>query len=972
VARVCASLVVVIGVVILVGGALNLSALTRWGAHLPSTVPVTGLVFVTIGSGLLLVPHRVTALVVASAGLVLGLGALAARATSWRHPFETWWIGDAVFDPGRRGLPPGSTLLGLVVTSIAVMLVIVGRSSWAQVFAGVGAAIGWLAALSVLYGDRLSTVSASSFPETATSLPAGVALLLAAAAVFAGTPTEGLSGWISSESPGRRAVRRLLPIVLAVPLLLAALGRWTDLDGRLGEPRAWALLMTLVSLGICGVAVAAVPLIDEYADAARRTELTELRLDAALRAARVEELARALAGAVTVDEVSEIVSGLATAVVNAHAASVGIIDHASRTLDVHHGPGVSQAVRERYANPSLETQLAFTEAARTGRIVLARDYEEYCQRYPDSDPSTAQLGRGGRASLPLVNRSGETFGVLGLSWDQRVGFDDTMMSTLATVAELVAQSLERARLTDEAALEARRNAELARLAEALATAHSTGDVLSFLADRITAPLDADMAVVGLVDRDHHLFHRHFPSAMQPMEQLLGTEPLDRELPLVVAANRGIPVLLEDRAQVEAKYPEALRVFDAAGIIATANLPLRNRRGESFGALGVAWLRPIVFDARLRGLLSTIAELAAQTLERAWLADSSEAERGRAEQLAKLAEALAVAQSTGEVEAVVRANAAGVLDARAAQFIASGDDGDDAEDRDDATLSIPIIASDDDPLGVLVIEWDEPRVIDESLRSGLTTVGELLAQTLERVDLAEAEHRLIEGLQRRILKPFPAVPGFEVDARYEPAAPRLGMGGDWYEGLALDDGARLGLIVGDVVGHGVDSAVEMTQLSGVLSTLVRVGVPLDVIFTRVHEVAQSLSIYATALVAVFDPTASELEFTTAGHLPPVLIDPSGVARLVAAPQHPMIGVGPTRPRSEVVDFGPGCTLVAFTDGLIERRDEPLDHSLERLRWLCEELGALPGEELVDLIISRCRGDVTAEDDLAVVVVRAPLS
>ena len=505
-------------------------------------------------------------------------------------------------------------------------------------------------------------------------------------------------------------------------------------------------------------------------------------------------------------------------------------------------------------------------------------------------------------------------------------------------------------------------------------------MLSFLADRVTAPVDADTAVVGLIDPFHNLFHRHFSTELQPLGDLLESVPLDSQLPLIDAARTGVAVLLEDRAQVEADYPDALPVFDAGGIVAAASLPMRNRTGVAFGALGVAWRRPVVFDQRLRFLLATIAELAAQTLERAWLADASEVERSRAEHLSRLAEALALTQSKEDVEQVISERAAMVVGAESSAFVLSAArggpsevedaSGDGAGPAENGVLTMSVLASDAEPFGTLVFDWGEPVQVDDGLSSTFTTVVELVAQTLERVDLAEAEHRLIEELQRRIIRPLPVVGDLEVAARYEPAAARLGMGGDWYEGLSLDDGARMGLIVGDVVGHGVESAVEMTQLSGVLSTLVRVGVPLDALFARVHEVVHTPTIYATALVGVLDLATSRLELSSAGHPPPVLIGPDGQASLVGGPQHPMIGVPPHRRRSVTVDFVPGSTLVAFTDGLVERRYEPLDDGLERLRVMCSCNWRLPADELVDLIISSFVGDGVAEDDLAVVVVRSP--
>ena len=205
--RMCSWLVLAIGVLVLVGGAGDAPVLTRWWPHLPSTVPITGLVAVSVGSGLLLRRHQGVAVVIAAGGLFLTILAVITRVAGWRHPFESWWMGDTVEELDRHGLPPASTLIGLLVISAAVVLIVAGRERAAQALAALGGGIGWLAALAVLYGDRLATITGSSFPETTTSLPAALGLLVAAVAVFAASPTDGREWMAQCREPGppRRA-----------------------------------------------------------------------------------------------------------------------------------------------------------------------------------------------------------------------------------------------------------------------------------------------------------------------------------------------------------------------------------------------------------------------------------------------------------------------------------------------------------------------------------------------------------------------------------------------------------------------------------------------------------------------------------------------------------------------------------------------------------------------------------------------
>ena len=105
--------------------------------------------------------------------------------------------------------------------------------------------------------------------------------------------------------------------------------------------------------------------------------------------------------------------------------------------------------------------------------------------------------------------------------------------------------------------------------------------------------------------------------------------------------------------------------------------------------------------------------------------------------------------------------------------------------------------------MLSFGWVQARRFDPTLRAVLDTIADLVGQTLERAELYEAEHSVVVSLQRRLLAPPPEVPGLDIAAHYEPAVATVGMGGDWYEVMALEDGT-VAVVVGDVIGHGVDA------------------------------------------------------------------------------------------------------------------------------------------------------------------------
>jgi len=212
-----------------------------------------------------------------------------------------------------------------------------------------------------------------------------------------------------------------------------------------------------------------------------------------------------------------------------------------------------------------------------------------------------------------------------------------------------------------------------------------------------------------------------------------------------------------------------------------------------------------------------------------------------------------------------------------------------------------------------------------------------------------------ALQRSLLPTALAeVSGVEMAARYLPGHDS-GVGGDWYDVFTLPSG-WLGVVVGDVSGHGLRSAVVMGRLRSALRAYALVCAdPADALQhldAKVHHFETGN--LATVLYAMIPPARDRIHISVAGHPQPVLVHPGGYAELLSAPTDVPLGMGrpATGRRTTVVEFPPGALLVCYTDGLVERRHESIDVGLERLRttvWpgqpdeVCTALMLTVGEE-----------------------------
>ncbi|MEU7428947.1 SpoIIE family protein phosphatase [Streptomyces sp. NPDC040750] len=248
----------------------------------------------------------------------------------------------------------------------------------------------------------------------------------------------------------------------------------------------------------------------------------------------------------------------------------------------------------------------------------------------------------------------------------------------------------------------------------------------------------------------------------------------------------------------------------------------------------------------------------------------------------------------------------------------------------------------------------------------------LQQLNEELRQAHArERRIAVALQEAMLHSPDLARHPNIAVRYLPATGSLNVCGDWYDAVDLP-ADRFTVTVGDVVGHGLTAATVMGRLRSALSAATRTvhgpAQALEVLGLYARSVEGALA--ATAVQVLIDCHSHLLIYSSAGHPPPVLLHPDGTCDLLDQATDPPLGARPEHvPRPQAnAPYTPGDTLILYTDGLIERRDEDIDVGLTRLTTTlgtCTDFGA---EHLADALLARLGLASGADDDIAMVVVR----
>ncbi|MFJ9097168.1 SpoIIE family protein phosphatase [Streptomyces sp. NPDC102405] len=272
--------------------------------------------------------------------------------------------------------------------------------------------------------------------------------------------------------------------------------------------------------------------------------------------------------------------------------------------------------------------------------------------------------------------------------------------------------------------------------------------------------------------------------------------------------------------------------------------------------------------------------------------------------------------------------------------------------------------------------DKPQPFDAD---EVALAEELVTRAAVSIDNARRytrEHTMAVTLQRSLLpRRLPEQDALDIAYKYLPA--QAGVGGDWFDVLPLS-GARVALVVGDVVGHGLHAAATMGRLRTAVHNFSALDLPPDELLALLDELVARIDqdeaeesdnspvTGATCLYAVYDPVSRLCTIARAGHPPPALIHPDGSVEYPDVPAGPPLGLGGLPFETADLELAEGSRLVLYTDGLVEDRERDIDVGLELLRTALEQAGPSP-EDTCRAVLD-AQPPTRATDDIALIVAR----
>ncbi len=292
-------------------------------------------------------------------------------------------------------------------------------------------------------------------------------------------------------------------------------------------------------------------------------------------------------------------------------------------------------------------------------------------------------------------------------------------------------------------------------------------------------------------------------------------------------------------------------------------------------------------------------------------------------------------------------------------------------RRGSAAEVPL-AIDGATLGSLRVAPSRGRSLTGTDRLLLADVADRAAISIRRAQLHEHEHWIAVELQRGLLpKRLPALAGIELVTHYQAAGLGAEAGGDWYDAFLLSAG-RIGLVVGDVAGSGIQAASAMGQLRSVTRAFAladdAIRTPGEVL-TRLnrHQLALGLEDLFTLIYVVVDPAAHSLSWANAGHPPPLLRTAAGSTRYLEGGEG-LMGMADVDYHDLAAELSAGDVLILYTDGLIERRGESLDEGLDRLARAAAAGAGEPQVLCREIVEAVAPGGKQLRDDVTAVVVR----
>ncbi|MEV8371120.1 SpoIIE family protein phosphatase [Kribbella sp. NPDC056861] len=279
---------------------------------------------------------------------------------------------------------------------------------------------------------------------------------------------------------------------------------------------------------------------------------------------------------------------------------------------------------------------------------------------------------------------------------------------------------------------------------------------------------------------------------------------------------------------------------------------------------------------------------------------------------------------------------------------------------------------DHPEGTVVLAIDPGRTrpLTDEDQTLLALLAGRIGQGLHRVHQIQQQREAAIALQRAILGPSQLPAGFAV--RYQPAASPLKVGGDWYDTVELMDG-RIGIVVGDCVGRGLEAAAVMGQLRSACRALLLQDTGPAQTLTALDRFAATIpgADCSTVFCGVLDPQSGRLVYSSAGHPPALLGLPDGSVQPLDGGGSIPLAVRPEIQRPEAEYVVPArATLLLYTDGLVERRRESLDAGMKKAAEALLRRSGDPMEELATGLMTDLAPSTGYEDDVALLVYRHP--
>jgi serine phosphatase RsbU (regulator of sigma subunit)/anti-sigma regulatory factor (Ser/Thr protein kinase) len=759
-------------------------------------------------------------------------------------------------------------------------------------------------------------------------------------------------------------------------------------------------------------------------DERRRSTLAK----AAAQAQALQELTSALSAAVTFEDVAHVVLEQARVPVGARFSSLAIVSDDRSTLHLFHrtGGGTGDA---GWRDISLGARMPMTDAARSGQLVVLENREAIREQYPELADGIEQAGLAATAIAPIRAANGQVAAALGFAWDSphELGRDEAVV--MRTVTILCRQALDRARLYDAEQQSRERLQRLQELTALLSRAVTLDDVLDVIADDGIRLLGADRTRVMLPNAT-----RTALDVVRSEDTVTArvSTPVDAPAVSAEAFRSGELVWITSPEELAERFPTSSLATADLTFQAIGAVPLVSD-GEVLGVWALGFVRPVLLTDERQRLALLFGEQAAQALRRAYhnAADALARQRaeGRQEVVARLSQALTTADvaealaegatsTFGADRALVMLkdrdqpgwlSVAGqwnyppaALDAwqsiplsaptPAAEVLRTGRPffartGAELEQRwpdlepwwrqsGAASCAVIPLRFGGDTEGILWLGFDAPTDLTVADRVAISGLAAEAGQALARARRFDLEREVAITLQRSLLdRRLPDHPLVEVAVRYQASTEGIEVGGDFYDIVARADGS-LALVVGDVVGHGIQAAATMGQLRSATDALIRSGHGPAQLLAQLDEITEALpdARLSTMACVIVEPGGESARYAVAGHPPPMVRLPDGTTSALNEARGTPLGVPGDGARTEAsIALASGTTLFLYTDGLVERRGETIDDGIARLAAAVERHLEYAAPATCDLVVSAAMEGEPQNDDIALVAasrLRAP--